>query len=101
MTELIRCYQRLDVRGSIGMSLPGVQHLPLHLIVIPDALNSRIEWLAGLQINTDNIAFSLFVLENMHGISGVIHDEGNRNLPARLPQHPEHQSHRSVPRSWG
>jgi hypothetical protein len=83
------------------MSLPGVQHLPLHPVVIPDALNSRIKGLAGLQIDTDNIAFCLFVLEKYSRISEILQDEENRYPPARLPQHPVHQSHRSVPRSWG
>jgi hypothetical protein len=40
-----------------------VKHLPLDPVVVPDAFNSGIKWLARLQIDADGIAFSLLILK--------------------------------------
>lgn len=48
--------------GVAWLHLPGVQHLSLHSVIIPDAFDRRIERLARLKVNTNDVAFRLFVL---------------------------------------
>lgn len=44
-----------------------MKHLPLDPVVVPDALDGRVEWLSGLQVETDNVSLSLLLLVNMDG----------------------------------
>jgi hypothetical protein len=39
-----------------------MQHLSLHPIIIPDTFNGRIERLAGLQIQANDVTLRLLVL---------------------------------------
>jgi hypothetical protein len=40
-----------------------VQHLALDAVVVPDALDGRVKGLAGLQVQTDDVALGAFVLD--------------------------------------
>ena len=42
-----------------------MKHLPLDPVVIPDALDGRVKWLSGLQIEADDVSFSLLLLMDM------------------------------------
>lgn len=43
---------------------PGVQHLPFHPIIVPNSLDRRIEWLARLKVDANDVTFRLLVLGN-------------------------------------
>ena len=40
-----------------------MQHLSFHPVVIPDTFDGRIEGLSRLEVNTNSIAFRLFLLK--------------------------------------
>lgn len=40
-----------------------MQHLPLHPIIVPDALDGRIERITGLKVQAHDVVISEFVLK--------------------------------------
>jgi hypothetical protein len=61
MTELIwQISFRLQKRSQAG--LPGMNHLTLDTVVVPHAFHSRVERFTRLQVQTNNVTFSGFLL---------------------------------------
>ena len=48
-----------------------MQHLPLDPIIIPDSLDGGVEGLAGLEVDTHDVAIRLLVLDSVHAHTQV------------------------------
>lgn len=42
-----------------------MQHLPLDTVVVPNALDGRVKWLAGLEVQADDVTLRCLLLQGI------------------------------------